>query len=207
MYAATVLLLCYSGVFAAAEALFRFGVAREFSRKFAHVFGAGVTMLLPFYGSLLLAGIFGVLFTTVILAARKYGFIQSIREGPTAYGSVLFPIGLTLACVLFWNDPLALLAGIAIFGLADPVAAIVGGSFGKIHYDISGPKTLEGSIAFFAASVTVFLVVMSFARVDFRIFPLIAASAFLALTEGSFGNGKDNLILPAAGAFAASLFL
>jgi dolichol kinase len=91
--------------------------------------------------------------------------------------------------------------------MADPAAALIGGSVGKTTYDLSGPKSGEGTLAFFIVSLAVLSISLAMLGVYVPLGPIVLASIFCAASEGLLGRGKDNLVLPTVAAFAVSLLV
>jgi dolichol kinase len=120
-------------------------------------------------------------------------FTLAMSSSEEAAGFIVRPIylaaGIILALVLY--PRLISYAAIGICAVGDPVAAYVGGHYGRTH--VTGKKTLEGSAAGFLASILLASVIVS---------PLVAlvGSAGGMLVE-LIDIPDDNLTIPiAAGA-------
>jgi len=112
-------------------------------------------------------------------------------------GIMTFFFGVLLVWVLFPLD--AALAGCAVMTFGDPVASIVGLSFGRFPLPLNRRKTLEGTLSFI---LTAFIVVSALHG------PLWGATAAIVggtvesikLPKGSFLN--DNVTVPISSALA-----
>jgi len=206
-----IMLAAYASVFAGAEYLRRRGWSTLLTRKFAHATGGLVSCALPIFVSKAAAIGLGAGASLLLLATARNKMLRSIHdEGRGSGGAVLFPAGLALSVFFFWRaDAVVFQWSALLLGLADGAAGAAGGLWGKINYSVTGNKTAEGSLLFFAAALAV-LAAFVYARRGF-IHSGDAAAAIggaLALTavEGALGKGWDNVGVPLA-AGAIMLFL
>jgi len=110
-------------------------------------------------------------------------------------GSTYYMIGSFLS-VLFFNKQIAVVS-ILFLGLGDPLASLVGSEFGRLK--IWG-KTLEGSLAFFIASLI--------AGLFFFSLPVALSGAFAAtITELLPLKPDDNLYIPLISGIVLSLLV
>jgi len=195
-----IILLAYFFVFSTAELLYKKGVQPYLTRKIAHI-GSGIaTALMPFFLSINVAIIMGLLFSVVLLLSKQKKLLNSIYEvDRESSGPLLFALGATLSAVLFWNiDPVIFQGTVLILGFSDGLAGIVGKSLGKRNYSITGPKTLEGSFTFFITTLGILLLFCFFFSqnntVDYLPWILLSA-LILTATEGIFSKGWDNLFI------------
>lgn len=163
------------------------------------------------------------LFTTVgpavVLCAASVGLLWSIRRVAwlqQRFGSVLgnvqrcshgemyFALGVTALFCLARHSLLLYALPLLILTFADAAAALIGGRFGAHPFRVmGGPKSLEGSLAFFTvAGVTTFVGLAWIAALTIWHALLLAGLLALWLTfiEAGAGRGLDNLFLP-LGAF------
>jgi phytol kinase len=123
-------------------------------RKLLHALVGAATLLLTagFHSigwALFPPGLFIALNASPKLRARIPDLAQSPRE---ARGLWMFPLGVFLVCLFFWDIAHrgAVLAGIAALGFADPAAALVGTHLGQRRYARwAYGRSLEGSLTFF----------------------------------------------------------
>lgn len=199
-------LLLLSVLIITAEILHKkFHWASENSRKFLHVSGGFISLLLPlFFQShwwvLALTSIaFIILFVTY-----KRKMLSSVHQVKRyTVGSVLFPIPV-YACFLFAElkqDPLLFYLPVSLLAVSDTAAEIGGQRWGyRGRSFFKGQKTLAGTICFFLTATLV-----CFAWIFFRhedsialVFLLSLSLAFIAaLTELVTLHGWDNLSVPA----------
>lgn len=121
----------------------------------------------------------------------------------TWYATALLLLSLT-------QQPLWCVAGVAVLGIGDPVAGLVGRRFGRIR--LMHGRSLEGTAAFFASSLlVVFALFVAFHGVSVGTALLLAGAAGLAgaIAELVSLRVDDNFSIPlsaAAGVALVSLF-
>jgi dolichol kinase len=184
----------------------------EMVRKGIHLLIAVVPALAAvhkhFAMALLAAGI--VLYTACELLTLK-GFAvpffhriagMASRErdcGKFALGPVTLALGALLSLLVF--PPVA--AAVAVYALAfgDGFASLVGRIFGKTRPPVLQGKSIEGSIACFIA------VYLSALHVSHNWLLSCAAAFIAAVVEALPLKDWDNIIIPLAAGYVASLFL
>lgn len=199
-----VMLAAYAAVFAGAEFLLRRGWPPLLTRKSAHAAGGLVSCALPVFVTKAAAVSMGAGISLFLLAAARGGALRSVREGGLT-GAVLFPAGLALSGLFFWQaDGVIFQWSALLLALADPAAGAAGGLWGRRKYSITGPKTVEGSLLFFAVSLALLAAFIYFRQGSLTPAAMAAAAAgALAVTavESALGKGWDNVGVPlAAGA-------
>ena len=190
------------------------------TRQLVHGAVGAVMLLTPF----LFRGPFfplltGVLFAAINLLALRRGQLQALHGiRRDSYGTVAYPLAYTLLVALFWHrDPVALMVGLLVLAIADPLAAVIGQRYGRNTFTLwHDPKTLVGSMTMLAASALLvlagLLVLVPLAGVPALEWPqlLMAAlpGAALAVAEAQSKRGSDNLSVPlSVGLFVALLRL
>jgi len=103
------------------------------------------------------------------------------------WGSACYATGVLLAAT-FLNDMNSIAATILILGIGDGFSTIVG-SRGKVKLPYNKKKTLEGTIAFFVASLSGYVFVGS---------AIIPVALIAALVEGLDLPIDDNITVPIA---------
>lgn len=130
---------------------------------------------------------------------RTFGDLLKGREADRLTGATTLAIGFTLAAVVTPGVPA--LAGVLMAGIGDPVAALVGGRWGRVRY--AGGKSLVGSGAFGVVALGIGL--------GLGLDPLgsVLAAGLVTLAEAPTLPFDDNVYLPAAGAasFVAASWL
>jgi phytol kinase len=185
-----------AALFASAEVLRRRGVAADTTRRYTHAAGASVAAVLPAFVSLAECGALGFLIAGALAWTRDRRLLSSVHgvERPTL-GAILLPLGLALAAPIGWPQPAAYALGALTFGLADPVAAVVGERGVGPRWRVwRGAKSLGGSVAFAAVVVAIGLAAASWAPLSLG--AIVAMAVGLAIVEGSLGYGLDNVVVP-----------
>jgi dolichol kinase len=202
-----VFLILIGVIFLAAELLLkRFYLNPELTRKSAHILSGLVVFLMPSYLNLGQAVVLGVSFAIVLYFAEKLRVLPSVtRVNRSSLGSVLFPLGLVISGLLFWDvNIIAFKLSVLVLALSDSMAGLVGYKFGKRKF-LSG--TIEGSSAFFVVTFAIFvsfgLLFNNILLLNLFLFAVI--SLILTLVEARATKGLDNLLLPPVSGFLASL--
>jgi dolichol kinase len=119
----------------------------------------------------------------------------------TWYGTALTILGFTF-------EPMLCSVAIAVLGIADPAAALIGRRFGRIK--LVNSRTLEGSVTFFVVGTLAALAVLLVWHIDIGGNALVAVALGAALpaavTELLSRRVDDNLSVPlvaAAGGWLA----
>jgi len=141
----------------------------------------------------------------VVLNASPKGrsLFRSIGQADTdsqATGLWVFPLGVALSYILFWEPGSrpAILAGLCALAFADPLAAIVGARFGQRRYRRFGHgRSLEGTLAFFVTAAIGAAIVASWhagGTIPWR--AGIGCGVVGAMVEAVTPSGWDNLTIP-----------
>ena len=127
---------------------------------------------------------------------RLFGALLREHERQTLTGASYLVVSSSL-CILFYDKPVAILS-VLFLVLGDPVAALVGGRYGRTQ--IWGRKSIEGSLACFIVCLAVTAFIPGFALWPKS--PTISMSARLlgpltaTLVEGLPVPVDDNLSVP-----------
>lgn len=202
-----------------AELARRGSVPRPITRKIVHIgIGTWVGPTYLLYDHQLWAVVPPLAFVLVNALSYRYGFIKSVEsekdlrhlmypvEGQERnIGSLLYPMSVAAALFLFWEPHLRPvgLAAILVMAWGDAAAALVGRRYGRHIYRIAGhPRSLEGSLAMFGASVVGVLV--AFAVLSDLPPGIWWAAGLTALgatvLEGVSRWGLDNVLVPGSAA-------
>ncbi|HEX9594744.1 MAG TPA: hypothetical protein VF996_01280 [Candidatus Saccharimonadales bacterium] len=187
---------------------------KEGARKAIHIAAGVILALLPlfmtrrqvaitnfsFFGGVwLLSGVWHVF--TAVHAVRRW-----------TIGEFLYPLGTGLVALIF-TDLRVYAAAVLILAFSDGLAGLLGRTFGGEGYKIvGGTKTILGNGVFF---MTTMVILTSFWWLNFpaeeawvSVLPiLIGGSLLLTAVEAALAGGFDNLAVPLAGAWVASLLL
>ena len=146
-----------------------------------------------------------------IFHGKSRNTVQGKKE-PTSYGPVVLPIAFVILALFFWESHAWIMrTAILVAGIGDSLAALVGGSLGKVHIEslTKGRKTVEGSLTMFATSFLllvacffVFKDVFNEGLAAAPWFQLVALALLLALiataVEALVSYGFDNFFIPLA---------
>jgi len=187
----------------------------ELVRKLLHLGMGLVTLSFPWLFSeawpvLLLAGvaILGLLSIRVVgcVKDRLGTVLGGVKR--VSLGEVYFPLAIALLFVLYLqgdvSDPrlrtVLYAIPVLLLTVADAAAALIGVSYGRLHYATSdGVKSAEGSVAFFLCAFLVAHVPLLLFTDTGREATLLIALLLAALTtmfEAIAWQGLDNLVLP-----------
>jgi len=169
-------------------------ISNDLARRLAHI-GAGlINIAAPFFVSHLAIIVVNVAFAGLLLASRNTDYFSSIQTTKRrTYGDVYFPLGIIAAAVILLPENVAAFQyGVAIMGVSDALAGLVGERWGKKTVSILGtPKTLAGALVFYVSSLVITLLFAPQLVLAVLILPLI-----LTAVEFMFVYGLDNLVLP-----------
>lgn len=192
--------------------------APEFSRKFVHIAVGAALLLAPrLFISPVPILLLSILFALSNGVAIRAGWLKGIH-GPKrrSLGTVYFPISLGVLTILLWHhSPEMVVLAMFTFSMGDAAAAIVGESLKKpTSYNLTGDaKSIEGSIAMFAASIVSMLGGIWFLMPEllsswYFLAVLVTASALLATAwEALSSKGLDNITVPLSHGLVLSVFL
>ncbi|MHB2156311.1 DUF92 domain-containing protein [Calditrichota bacterium GD2] len=190
-----------------------FNLPDEAARKFSHM-GIGIfAALAPLYFSTpLLLLLLSLLFLMANWYAIKKGHLQSIHGVRRSFGTVYFPLVYMILILIFWNiDRRFILLGVALFAIADALAALIGQKWGRsaVFVLVCDQKSVPGSIAMFISSFALIFLILKFGFGGERLLILqaIALAAFVTVVEALSSKGSDNFFVPFSGAVLAFLLV
>ena len=198
-----IMLAAYASVLLAAEFLLRRGWPAPLTRKFAHAAGGLVSCALPVFVTKSAAVGVGACASLLLLAAARNRMPRSIHDGGRGAGAALFPAGLALSAFFFWRgDAVVFQWSALLLGPADGSAGAAGGMWGKRSYNVTGHKTVEGSLMFFAVAFGVlaaFVYTVRGALPGWGVAAVAGGALALTAVESVLGGGWDNIGVPLAG--------
>jgi len=183
------------------EALYRWGVKVEFTRKVVHTLAGTVLVLAPWLWTREFALGVGVAFVCLFLIVEKYKFLPSITSiSRNTFGGVFFPLGVTLAVIIGWNRPASFQLAVLTLALADTLAWVAGRGYAGLDL----PKKWPVSIAFGLVCLAIWLIIGWPTGLITSQYLLAALffSSVLSVVERFSTSGADNLFIPVL----ASLF-
>lgn len=183
------------------EALYRWGVKAEFTRKLVHTLAGTVLILAPWLWTREYALAVGLAFTGLFFLVEKYQFLPSIVHiSRPSHGGLFFPLGVTLAVIIGWDRPASFQVAVLILALADTLAWAAGRGFAGQNL----PKKWPVSTVFGLACLAIWLAVAwPLGLVTSHYFlAAVFFSSVLLVVEYFSTSGTDNLFIPVL----ASLF-
>lgn len=181
----------------------RFHWRTEQSRKFIHVSGGIVCLLLPsvFDSHWWVLAVTGIAFLLLLITYVKKAFAATHQTQRSTIGSVLFPIpvyGCFLAATCY-DSFLYFYLPVTLLTVADTMAEIAGTQWGyKSRSFFNGQKTLAGATGFFLAALPVCTGWLYVYNIPWThaLFAALLISIFTAVTELVSLRGWDNLSVP-----------
>jgi phytol kinase len=182
-------------------------VSAEWSRKFVHI-GMGIVCLtFPwlFSGSMPVIAL-AVIATVALVALRT---VPSLRANYScvlcdverrSLGEFTFIAGIACTFILAHGEPLVYVLPVAVLTFADSVAALIGKRFGSRRFNSpAGPKSFEGSAAFFVVAVVCVAVPLTIFDGHHAILTAFVTGGALMLIEAWSWRGFDNFAIPVLG--------
>jgi phytol kinase len=215
-YGYIVSLILVSGVMGA-----HLNVSRKVSRKFLHAMIGNLPFVIPFFSLRIAPFLIAAPFIAVTYVASPYSPFVGLRnrlsrlsdltEEGHHLGLILYAFSYTLLALLFPTSPWVIAAGVLPMAYGDSVAALVGERHGRTKYGFTSGKSLEGSLAMFAASLISLAVCMLFYSYLYgftlaeKIVPALTVAVVVTVVECVSPKGFDNLTVPLLGALTFML--
>lgn len=185
----------------------------EVSRKSVHLLGGLTALSFPYFFAshwtvLALSG--GFVF--IVLIAKRKDILKSIHDVERkSYGAFYYPVAIYLIFLLSSNKPVIYFVSILVMSASDTLAALVGGKYGAIKFDVEGNlKSLEGSVVFFFVTflcVHLPLILMTdIGRLESVLIAFIIALLVTGFEAISL-SGSDNIIVPLGTYFILAKFI
>jgi len=137
---------------------------------------------------------------------RFFGRVAHVHERHRVNSSTWYATALLLLSV--FTTPAVSAFSVAVLGIGDPIAALIGRRYGKTP--LRAGRSLEGSLAFFCAAFLVSLLIATVALplgLPQTLSVALAAAAVGALTELFSTHLDDNFTIPIAVAIGVQSFL
>lgn len=194
------------------------GLPRDISRKITHICAGSVIVFLPLFvdtdwSCYLNVSVFVVwavlFFLKGLFAAEDDQAVKTMtRTGDRREllrGTLYFVLVGIVCGTLYYKTFEGVLA-MAVLGWGDGWAPIIGTRLGKMKYRVFSDKSVEGSLAFFAGSVTAALFfVWLIVPESFELGKILLVVLLATIVEGMSPKEFDNLIVPAAVIVASQL--
>ncbi|MDD5195578.1 MAG: hypothetical protein PHQ96_07910 [Candidatus Omnitrophica bacterium] len=174
----------------------------EISRKAVHLLGGLTALSFPYlfvsHWSVL---ILSLAFCAIVFLAKRKGILKSVHDVKRkSHGVIYYPLAIYLIFLLSSTKPVIYFIAILVMTVSDAMAALVGGKYGVIKFDVEGNlKSLEGSMAFFFASFLCIhlplLLLTGIGRIESVLIAFIIALLVTGFEAISL-SGSDNIIVP-----------
>lgn len=155
--ATSALTLAYVGAWViAGEVMHRRGVDALVSRKVVHIGASGVIFIFAFsFESPEPALVTIVLITALAMADRSRHFFKGIQSRDAEnLGTVWYWLAMLLVVAVLWEEPRLMVAAVVPMAVGDPLASLVGATWGRRHYEVgTHVRTAEGSLAFVVSTL------------------------------------------------------
>jgi len=185
----------------------------EISRKAVHLLGGLTALSFPYlFASHWTVLALSVSFCAIVLITKRKGILKSVHDVERkSHGGIYYPAAVYLIFLLSSNKPVIYFISILVMAVSDTMAALVGGKYGVIKFDVEGNlKSLEGSIAFFFVTfLCIHLPLLLLTDVGRFESVLIAFIIALLVTgfEAISVSGSDNIIVPFGTYFILAKFI
>ena len=207
-FTAVMATLSYIGIWVLiGEIMNRRGARPLFSRKLVHLGASGSIFIFAFGFEDLEAALATIAFITALaIADRSRHVFRGIQsEDSQNLGTVWFWVAMLLSVAVLWDQPRLMIAAIVPMAVGDPLAGLVGATWGKRHYEIgTHSRTVEGSLTFVASTLPLTLAALALihSSPDVALPAAVAAataiSAVGAAIEAVSRWGVDNLAITVA---------
>lgn len=185
----------------------------EISRKTVHLLGGLIALSFPrLFVSHWTVLALSVSFCAIILITKRKGILKSVHGVERkSHGGIYYPAAVYLIFLLSSTKPVIYFISILVMAVSDTMAALVGGKYGAIKFDVEGDlKSFEGSIAFFFVTfLCIHLPLLLLTNIGRAESVLIAFIIALLITgfEAISLSGSDNIIVPFGTYFILAKFV
>ena len=193
----------YGVVFLLGEAVRRHLPSQpEVSRKTVHLLGGLTALTFPYLFQSHWT-VFGLAlgFLAIGVVTKRAGLLQSVHGVARASsGAFYFPLAIYLIFVLSRARPVLYFIAILVMSISDTLAALVGGTYGRVKFQVEGNlKSLEGSTVFFVVTFLCvhlpLLLVTGLGRLESVLIALVIAVLVTGFEAISL-SGSDNIFVP-----------
>ncbi|MFH0790971.1 MAG: hypothetical protein V2A64_04990 [Candidatus Omnitrophota bacterium] len=174
----------------------------EISRKLIHFLGGMAALSFPcVFASHWTVLVLTVSFSAIVLITKRKGILKSLHGVQrTSYGGIYYPLAVYLIFLLSSRQPVIYFISILVMVISDTAAALVGGKYGVVKFDVEGNlKSLEGSVVFFFVAFLCIhlplLLTSGIGRLESVLIALIIALLVTGFEAISL-SGSDNIIVP-----------
>ena len=177
----------------------------ERTRKAVHMVGGAICLSFPYLlESPWTVAVLGLSLFGLIGIGRRYEFLHSLHGVERkSKGAEYYPL---MIFALFWlarDTPWLYASSLLALAVADALAALVGGRYGRIRYQVDDEsKTVEGSLTFFIVAAIVISIPLllsgdsSLPSHSHRIAVACVAAVLITVLEAISRHGRDNIWIP-----------
>nr|WP_319396761.1 hypothetical protein [uncultured Desulfobacter sp.] len=175
----------------------------EITRKTVHLSGGLGCLFFPFFiESPIWVFVLACLFTAFFYISAKIGTLKSLNSvSRKSRGSEYYPIAVFVVFYICQDKLWLYFISILILSVSDAAAALIGSSYGKIHYKVGKDdvKSLEGSFFFWILTfmtIQILLLLMTdLPRINCILCALLISSLLTGIEAVSI-KGTDNIFVP-----------
>jgi len=201
---ALILLAMFAATIAGAEIWTRFKHPDpELPRKFVHIVGGLGCLLFPFLveSPLMVAFMAGLLAAVFAVGQRSKGLQCLSGVGRKSRGSEYYPVAIAFLFFISQGRWWLYFVSVLILTLADAAAALIGGRFGRLKYEVgeSDTKSVEGSLVFLGVTFVVIaglLRLLTNAETEMCLLVAFLVAVLLTGIEAISVHGTDNVFVP-----------
>ncbi|MCM8814179.1 MAG: hypothetical protein NC924_09665 [Candidatus Omnitrophica bacterium] len=184
----------------------------EISRKTVHLLSGLIAVFFPWiFHSPWTVLALSLGFCLLVEVSRRCGFLLSVHGVPrVSRGGQYFPLAVYILFLVGRDQPVFYGIAILVMAVSDTLAALVGGKYGAIKFDVEGNlKSLEGSTAFFFVTFLCIHVPLLLLT-DIGRAESVLISGIIALLVTGFEaialSGSDNIFVPLGTFFMLAKF-
>uniref|UniRef100_A0A7C4YSE3 Phosphatidate cytidylyltransferase n=1 Tax=candidate division WOR-3 bacterium TaxID=2052148 RepID=A0A7C4YSE3_UNCW3 len=180
----------------------RLKIPVEWTRKSVHFLSALIAVSFPFiFRYTITLFILSISFVIIIVIGERKRLLTSISDVEReTFGSIIFPVSIFILYIFGKNNFIAYAISLIVLAVSDPLAALVGISYGHFKYKVQTElKSIEGSVTFFFITFLLVhipvLVYTNVSRVN-SLFISFLVSIIITLLESISFEGSDNIVIP-----------
>ena len=162
--AAVVVTIAYvTGWVVVGEVMNRLGVAPLVSRKIVHIGASGVVFIFAFVYEAPEPALATIVVITLLAMADRTRHVFKGIQSPDAQnlGTVWYWVAMLVVVTVLWEEPRLMVAAVVPMAVGDPLAGLVGATWGKRNYEVgTHVRTAEGSLTFMVSTFLLTLVAL-----------------------------------------------
>lgn len=184
-------------------------ISKENARKMIHIAVGNVIFFVPFYTSRWIAALIPLSFVLGNYLLSPNSPIEKMKlqtfEAGHSWGTIYYPLSLTLVVVVFFNDPQLIISAFFPLVYGDGFAAVIGPKSKSRTFHVRGnEKTVAGTRAFIITSLTSIivgnLILLGYVSKSIDVMTIISLAIIMStigvIIELGSPKGMDNLFIP-----------